>query len=243
MKMPSIMWLNNSFKLLILALISSFSLAGVAQAAPPTKINLEYMATRDGKPFANVTESYKQENGRYKIESVTAGIGVFALLGKRVMTSEGEVTAQGLKPAHFELRQGDNPKKALISDFDWSASTLNLQIKGEASSFPLDKGAQDLASFPYQFMFSPPKADDFYLAVNSGRKLGNNHYKVTERNVTIEIDGKKYKALHLVDASEDAKDGKELWLGVAQYNLPIKLVLKDETGATIEQTLTSIHAE
>jgi hypothetical protein len=241
--MPAIMQLNNSLKAFMWALISSFALVGVAQAAPPTKISLEYMATRDGKPFANVTESYKQENGRYKIESLTAGIGVFALLGKRVMTSEGEVTPQGLKPSHFELRQGDNPKKALISDFDWSASTLNMQIKGEASSSPLDKGAQDLASFPYQFMFNPPKADDFYLAVNSGRKLGNNHYKVTERSAVVEIDGKKYKALHLVDASEEAKDGKELWLGAAQYNLPIKLTLKDETGATIEQTLTSIHAE
>jgi len=232
-----------NFPFTFVTMIFALLFTGVSQAAPLSKIDVEYTATRDGSPFANVTETYRQENGRYKIESVTAGIGVFALFGKRVMTSEGEVTAQGLRPSHFELRQGDNPKKALISDFDWPASTLNLQVKGEASSSPLEKGAQDLASFPYQFMFSPPKADDFYLAVNSGRKLGNNHYKVTERNVSIEIEGKKYKTLHLVDASEDAKDGKELWLGLGQYNLPVKLVLKDETGATIEQTLTSIHAE
>ena len=137
--MPNLMRNRYSFKATLVVAIFGLLIPSMTQAAQPTKIDVEYTATREGSPFANVTETYRQENGRYRIESVTAGIGVFALFGKRLMTSEGEVTGQGLKPSHFELHQGDNPKKALISDFDWPANTLNLQVKGEASSSPLEK--------------------------------------------------------------------------------------------------------
>jgi hypothetical protein len=229
---------------LSLSSLGLLMLSAIAVAAPPAKLDVVYEATRNGQPFATVTESYRQENGRYRIESVTKGLGVYALFGERRLTSEGKVTSAGLKPAHFELHQGDNEKKSLYTDFDWTANVLTMKVKGKSSTAPLEKGAQDLASFIYQFMFMQPAGKDFRLPVTTGKKLRTYHYKVTERGALIEVPAGKFKTIHLEDADKDAaEDQKELWLGAESHYLPVRLMMLDETGAKIEQTLTSLHAE
>jgi hypothetical protein len=52
----------------------------------------------------------------------------------------------------------------------------------------------------------------------------------------------KYKTIHLVEAAT-SNDEKELWLGAEGHYLPVKLVMRDDNGAKIEQILTSLHAE
>ncbi|HZV97445.1 MAG TPA: DUF3108 domain-containing protein [Methylophilaceae bacterium] len=218
-------------------------LATGAASAAPKQVNVVYQATKNGQPFATVTESYREENGRYRIESVTKGIGVYALFGERKLLSEGEVTAEGLKPTHFELHQGDNAKKSLFADFDWAANSLTMKVKGNPTTVPLEKGAQDLSSFTYQFMFAPPKAEDVKMPVTTGKKLRSYQYKVAERNVPIEVPAGKFKTVHLANADKEADDDKELWLGAESHYLPVRLTMRDENGAKIEQTLTSLHVE
>ncbi len=240
-------------RILVLSLLM---ISGLATAAP-TKVDVVYQATRNGQPFATVTESYRQENGRYRIESVTKGIGVYALLGERKLTSEGEVTSEGLRPSHFELHQGDNEKKSLYTDFDWVANVLTMKIKGKLVTVPLEKGTQDLISFAYQFMFVQPQGDALELPVTTGKKLRIHHYAVTERDAILELPAGKFKTMHLVKAGKDdpdkltekptekqgASDEKELWLGAEAYSLPVRLLLVDDNGAKTEQTLTSLHVD
>jgi curved DNA-binding protein CbpA len=211
----------------------------LAQAAPQ-KLVAVYHATRNGQPFANVTETFQQENGHYKLESLTEGVGVYALFGKRRLSSEGEVTAEGLRPSHFEQQQGD--KKPVTADFDWPTGTLNMQSKGKASTARLEHGTQDLLSFAYQFMFFPPQGDEVVLPVTTGRKLRVYRYKVAERDVALDTGAGKFKAHRLVNAEQGGEE-KELWLGVEAQHIPVRIILKDENGARIEQTLTSLHVE
>jgi hypothetical protein len=216
--------------------------ASVVHAAP-RQVELVYEATRNGQPFATVTETFRQENGRYRIESVTQGVGVYALFGKRRLLSEGEVTEQGLKPSHFELHQGDNDKKSLLTDFDWPQNQLNMQVKGKTVTAALEPGTQDLASFIYQFMFRPPVGEDVNMPVTTGKKLRSYHYRVTERDVTLDLPGGHFKTLHLVDATPEGEDSKEFWLATDRHHLPVRLEMRDDKGAKIEQILTSVHAE
>ena len=153
------------------ALLALLAFTALTVSAAPKQVDLVYEATRNGQPFATVTESYRQENGRYRIESVTKGIGVYALFGERRLISEGEVTSDGLKPSHFELHQGDNARKSLFADFDWSANTLTMKVKGKLTTVPLEQGAQDLSSLLYQFMFKQPTGEVFNLPVTTGKKL------------------------------------------------------------------------
>lgn len=208
----------------------------------PQKVEMEYQVTRNGQPFATVNERFVVENGRYTLESVTKGKGVYALFGKRVLTSEGEVTAEGLKPSHFEALQ--NNKKNQSADFDWAANTLTINNKGNVESVSLDKGAQDLASFAYQFMYAPVKGEEVAVSLTTGRNLRVYNYKVLERDASVETPSAKYKTVHLINASTDPKDDKkELWLGAENYHLPVRIVLHDDTGATIDQVLSNVNVE
>ncbi len=228
-----------SIRAFISALILFYSMGSLAA---PKQIELEYQVTRNGQPFATISEHYQNDNGRYTIESTTKGKGVYALLGKRILISEGEVISEGLKPNHFETLQ--NNKKTLISDFDWAAGTLTLNNKGNVETVPLQKGAQDLISFSYQFMFRAVQGDDVVLPLTTGRNLRTYTYKVIERDTALETPAGRYKTVHLINASNDPKDDKkELWLGTETQNLPVKILIHDETGATIEQVLSSVHVE
>src|SRR5688572_30439862 len=145
-------------------------------SALPKNIQLEYDVSRNGEQFAKVTESFTQTGKQYHIQSVTKGLGVYALMGERVLTSTGIVTKTGLKPVHFELQQGKRAKKALIADFNWDKNLLAMQVKGETRTEKLEPGTQDLASYVYQFMYSLPqknvsKPDEVTVILTTGKKL------------------------------------------------------------------------
>lgn len=210
--------------------------------AAPQKLTAVYHVTRNGQPFADVTETFQQEGGRYKLESVTKGIGIYGLFGERRLASEGDVTADGLRPSHFEQQQGDNAKKAISADFDWNEKTLAMKAKGQTTTAPLEAGTQDLASYAYQFMFAPPKGDEVLLPVTTGKKQRVYHYRVAERDAVVESAAGKFKTLHLVNAKESGEE-KELWLGAEAHLIPVRIVMQDEKGAKIEQVLTSLHAQ
>lgn len=223
-------------------LISHPALA--ASNTPYKHITLTYQVVRQNQPFANITETYTQDNGHYQIESTTKGIGVYALLGKRVLKSNGDVTPEGLKPVHFELHQGDNEKKAAYAEFDWPNNTLTMKAKGETTTAPLSAGTQDLLSFAYQFMFARPTNDGLNLAVTTGKKLKNYSYQVKAKDEVLNLPTGNVSTLHLSNANPDAgNDDKEFWLSQDHRFLPVRIIMHDDTGAVIEQTLTSVTAD
>ncbi len=220
---------------------------GAAQAVPKL-VQLEYDVARDGKLFARVKESFTQNGKQYRVQSVTKGIGIYALLGERKLTSTGAVTKAGLKPNHFELHQGRSDNKTLIADFDWAKNTLTMQKKDEKQTEKLSAGTQDLASYAYQFMFNPPTKDDVNVTMTTGKKLHIYQYKVVARGVNVDAAKASFKTLQLTnEASQDktkvGQEKKQLWLAQDQFFLPVRYKLTDEDGDNYEQTLTKIHVE
>jgi len=227
-----------------LAVIGFLLVSQSLALAAPKSLTVTYEATRNGQPFANITETFTQQDGKYRIESETRGIGVYALFGVRRLLSEGEVGPSGLKPLHFELHQGAEAKRSLFADFDWPGNQLNMKVKGKPVTAELKPGTQDIASLVYQFMFVQPKGESFRLPVTTGKRLKVYEYRVAGRNVPVKVPAGTYKTMHLQDAAENVEeDSKELWLGGAGvYFLPVKLVTRDDKG-DIEQVLTGLHAE
>lgn len=222
--------------------LSFLLISSVVCAAPPQKITAIYEATRNGQPFATVTETYRQEGNRYRIESLTKGIGVYALFGVRKLTSEGSVTTDGLKPSRFEQQQGN--KKPVVAVFDWDALKLAMTGKKQTTTVDLEAGAQDLASFAYQFMFSAPAGEEFSLPVTTGKKLRSYPYRVVSHDESLDGVLGGLKTLHLTSViKSEGDDEKEIWLARDKHYLPAKIVLRDENGASIEQVLTSLSIE
>jgi len=216
--------------------------ASQAQALPKN-IQLEYELTRNGKQFATLKEDFKQEGKQYHIKSVTKGLGAYALMGERTLTSVGVVTKDGLKPTRFELHQGNRAKKTLIADFNWEKNKLNMQVKGEIRTEPLKKGSQDLASYVYQFMFNPPTKDEIKVTLTTGKKLNQYQYKVLGRGLKVNAAETSYKTLHISNEAAAGDDKKQLWLAEDYYYLPVRYELTEEDGNSFEQTLTKIHVE
>jgi hypothetical protein len=217
---------------------------GVSLAqAYPKNIQLEYDVARNGKLFAKVKETFTQNGKQYRIKSVTKGLGVYALLGERKLTSSGAVTRDGLKPAHFELHQGSSEKKTLIADFNWSKSMLNMQVKDELKTEKLEPGTQDLASYVYQFMFNPPSKNEVKVNLTTGKKLHQYQYKVIARGIKLDVAKVSYKTTQISNEAGANDDKKQLWLAEEQYYLPVRYKLTDEDGDNFEQTLTKIHVD
>ena len=220
----------------------------VPEKVKPKRIQLEYDLTRDGKLFAKVKESFSQSGKQYTIKSVTKGVGVYALMGERVLTSTGMVSKTGLKPTRFELHQGKSAKKTLIADFNWAKNSLNMQIKGESKTEKLEQGTQDLASYAYQFMFNlsqknDGKSDDIKVMLTTGKKLKQYQYKVLARGEKLDAANKSFKVLHISNQASAGDEKKQLWLAEDQFYLPVRYSLTEEDGDSFEQTLTKIHVE
>jgi hypothetical protein len=229
-------------KYLNLLLVSLLCVASQALAEPPHKITAVYAATRNGQPFATVTETFIQQNKHYQIESVTSGIGVYGLFGKRKLSSNGEVTEDGLRPAHFEQSQGS--KLVASADFDWAKNTLAMTVKGKTSTTPLEAGTLDLASYAYQFAFKPPTGDELAVTMTTGKKLRTYHYKIASHDEALETAAGIVKTTKLVNTSkDDNNDEKSLWLSQEQHFIPAKITMSDDSGAKIEQVLTSLSIE
>ena len=220
-----------------------WSLNATLVFALPISVQLEYDVARDGKLFARVKESFTQNGKQYRIQSITKGVGIYALLGERKLTSTGAVTKAGLKPNHFELHQGKNDNKTLIADFDWAKNTLSMQKKDEKQTEKLSAGTQDLASYAYQFMFNPPLKDDITVTMTTGKKLNVYQYKVLARGTNLNLAKTNYKTLQLSNEAPAGQDKKQLWLAQDQFYLPVRYQLTDDDGDSYEQTLTKIHVE
>ena len=237
--------MKKALKLLAVVSLLSASLAWSASYLyfdTPKKITLTYQAARNGKPFANVVENYQQMGEQYKLESVTEGVGLAALFGKRVLRSEGLVNAEGLQPKHFEQHQGDSEKKSAYADFDWQANQLSMKYKGNVTTDLLLKATQDLISFSYQWMFMPPQTEEINLPVTTGKKMRVYSYKVAERDVNLSLEAGQFRTVHLVNAGLDGKGNeKEFWLAVDHFYLPVKIIQRDENGNVIEQMLTEMQ--
>jgi len=240
------------------ALVFTFLSASFAYAEPkdhPKQINLVYDVFRNAQPFASVTESYKQLDNQYHIVSVTKGLGVYALLGERKLTSDGVVTATGLKPNHFRLRQGDNAKKWLSTDFDWASNTLNMTIKGVVQAAPLASDSQDLVSYLYQFMFesfAKSNQDTVLVNVTTGKKLKPYAFKIITRNEQLNTPAGNFKTTQLTSVKETESkandelrpsDERQIWLANEKHHLPVKLIVYDDNGGEIVQTLKSIQID
>lgn len=210
----------------------------------PKNIQLEYELRRNGKLFAKVKENFNQDGRQYKITSITKGIGIYALMGERKLSSNGDISKEGLKPKHFELHQGDNDNKSLISDFDWAKNSLNMQVKGDNKTEKLEKGTQDLLSYAYQFMFAPPTSqNDIKVTLTTGKKLNLYTYKVIARGIKLKVAKTQFKALQIANTPEAGDDKKQLWLAEDKFYLPVRYQLIDEDNVNFEQTLTKINVE
>ncbi|MBI5658278.1 MAG: DUF3108 domain-containing protein [Nitrosomonadales bacterium] len=211
----------------------------------PARIHASYDVLKGGIKGVTITETYTRTQDRYHIESVSKAVGLLAAFKPETIrvTSEGALTARGLRPlAYVQERKLDSDRNTR-ADFDWAANRITLTDRAGERTQPLPGGTQDRLSAMYQFLFAPlhkAAALDFHMT--NGSKVDIYNYLVTrDQSVTIPLG--TFKAIYLASPPKPGESRTEIWLAEERGNVPCKMVITDPDGDQLVQVLTSFAAE
>ena len=188
----------------------------------PASLTIDYRLTSsfaDGR----ATYHWDREGDAYRIRAEAEAEGFFTLFleGRILQESHGTVTAAGLRPERFSERKPGGPPEGL--EFDWPARRITFDRNGERKTTPLDDNTVDWLSMIFQLAHLPPRTESFGLQVFTQRRMYRFQLNVlgTEE---IEIPLGRVRALHLRHAApDDPKEVVDVWLGIDQHYLPVKL--------------------
>ncbi len=191
---------------------------------------------RMGIVSGEFTLTWRFKDGHYQLDSVAQGSGIFAIAGKYIQSSEGDITPTGLRPTLFSVeRRGKKDSAA----FNWTDNSVHFSGKSGERQEAAAAGTQDMLSLLFQLAFAPPLGDDLTVIVTNGRKLERYTFE-RAGNEIINLEGGKFNALKILKQRKGDEDGMEVWLAQEHHYLPVKIRVTDKKGSVIEQTLTAI---
>jgi len=209
--------------------------------ALPAHLSIEYKLT---SAFADgqAKYSWSRDGDEYVISGEARAEGFFALFleGQLRQESRGKVTAEGLRPDRFTEHKPGNPISEGI-EFDWAAKKAILD-KGDSKprTEAITGNTVDWLSMIFQLAHVPPKGDSYDLRVFTQRRFYEFHLIVVGEE-EIEIPMGKVRAQHLRHV--DPQDGSiiDVWLGIDQHYLPVKLRYPvARNRLMVEQSATSV---
>lgn len=211
-------------------------------AAPPAYIHAVYDVHKSGIKIGTMEETFTREDDHYTLHSVTAPIGILALFKpeKVVVTSTGNITGQGLRPAKTSHRRDLDSNKNSDAEFDWSHNTLTLTHQGQRKQLPLREGTQDRLSAMYQFLFLAAEARTANFPLTDGTKVSDYHYAITSGPV-LETPAGTFHTRYLDDQAKPGERHNEIWLASELRSLPCKMVITEADGSTMTQVLSSLE--
>jgi hypothetical protein len=211
-----------------LLLLTSF--AGLAQAAPPARIEVAYEMSRDGSVLADVVEVLEHGGGRYQITETSKGRGVYALLGGMKRTSQGVIDSAAVRPLEFtDERPGWRDSRA---SFDWKTGTVTTLHKEVRQTQPIPADAQDRLSFLLAFALFPPKGKSVTYTLVDSKGLSTHRYRIAGQEKLKTPIG-EFDTLKLVRSREN--ESSEIWLAKQLGNFPVRVVVVYKDGRRVEQ--------
>ena len=221
-----------------------FLLSTLSRAQPPTgTTTLVYEFSRSGLKLAEMTDTLKVAGAEYELTSNATGVGIVALLARGQSLrreSRGAIHPAGLAPKSFFEQRGDNYR--LSAEFDWTArEVLLINAQGERSREQIPPTAQDRLSFPYLIAFvrkGPPS--EFTVSVADGRHVTEYAFRLVGTE-TVSTGLGELKALHYTKILRGDDTAFDIWLGIDQQLLPVRLTYADKGGARFEQYLRAIN--
>lgn len=210
----------------------------VAAVPPwPRAGRVRYRVTwgESGFVIGETVHEWRVEAAHYAIRSVATPRGLAALRGKtRSQSSEGEVTAAGLRPREFrDQREG---REAESATFDWNDARIVFSRGGDGR---LADGTQDMVSVFYQLAWQAPR-EDVDMMVATASRLGRWKFEWLGEE-QLEAGGTVLSTLHLRTRAEG--DVTEVWLAPAHGGLPVKIRHVDRKGDTFEQTADTVEIQ
>lgn len=175
----------------------------------------------------------------YRLSSTAETIGIFGLFRPATMTnvSEGDLVEGGLRPRRFKVERSSGKNESAV--LDWESG----QVKGSGGRvFPLEPGTQDPLSMFCQLALVPIDGPTVSLPVVTGKGVERYHFEVLGEE-SIQTPRGPRATLHLRNRQPDGKEATEIWIGLEDARLPVKIRHVDRRGDTFEQLAASIEYE
>ncbi len=195
-----------------------------------------------GLLHAHAVYRWNRDGDSYRITGEGEAEGLFHLFLRGAIRQEstGTITSVGLRPERFTETKPDTPREGL--EFDWPKHEVVFQRGDNRKAQPLTDGTVDWLTMIFQLAHQPPQVDGdaMTLKVFTQRKLYTFNLKVMGVE-QIDIPLGKVRALHLRHVDPDADQAVDVWLGIDQHYLPVKLRYPAARNRlTVEQSAVSI---
>lgn len=202
--------------------------------ALPGKGRVRYTITRGEGGFVvgQATHAWEHDGLTYTLQSVTETTGLAAVFkpARVVQSSQGEVTAEGLKPREFRHERVNGLDTA---SFDWTRRVVAYAGREDA----IAAGAQDMLSMYYQLVLLAPKGGALEMPIATGRKLENYRFEVLGEEAVALPSGER-RAMRL--RTRSGNDTIELWIAADMRGLPLKIRFTDRKGEIFDQLAQDI---
>jgi hypothetical protein len=231
-------------KVWLIPLLAGAAVASASTMTAPKTVKATYAAYMNGMVIGTISEQFEADAGTYRIVSETRPMGLATFLQRQPLKfmSTGELTREGLRPAHFEGRRSASDPPQVSADFDWAQGQLNMKYNGRVESVPIIAGAQDRLSIMYQLMFvaHPEKARQVDLWMTNGRKFDHYRYRIMP-DVELDTPIGRLKTLHFVKQREPGGSHAEVWLSTQHQHVPVKVVIIEKDGMRFEQIIQTLE--
>jgi len=209
-----------------------------AGIALPANGRVRSALTRGAGGFVvgQAVHAWEHDGFAYKLQSVTETTGLAALFkpARVLQSSQGEVTAEGLKPREFRHERVGGLDTA---SFDWVRRVVAYAGREEGVA----TGAQDMLSMYYQLVLLAPKSGALDMSIATGRKLENYRFDTLGEEVVALPSGER-RAMRV--RTRSGSDTIELWLAVGKdaemRGLPLKIRFTDRKGEIFDQLAEDI---
>ena len=213
-------------------------------AEVPSRIEASYDVLSKGIRFAEVKEVFVRTDDHYHIESVTKPVGLLALFQPEtiVVTSEGEIGNEGLRPYKFTHHRARDSAKNNSAEFDWANSDTDPERPvWHTPAIPAPRHAGPPEHAMYQFVALPPHGRlEVKFSMTNGSKLDAYHYQLHPEQ-TVEVPFGSLKSYYLYTLPQHTAWKSEIWLAVEHGYMPCKIVLTEDSGDRVVQVLTALN--
>ena len=181
---------------------------------------------------------------KYLLSSTTEASGLFSLFysGRYIMTSSGEITADGLQPNSFWIQRGQSSTRTESAEFNWETKTLDYGKGNERHSATIASGTQDQLSVFYQLALTAPHRERVQIALTTGRKFNQYTYQVVGEEILDTALG-QLKTQHLarVTANPEQSDRADIWLALEHRYLPVRFRLGTRDGEVLDHWIAELR--
>lgn len=190
------------------------------------------------------THKWRIAKNQYLLTSTTEASGLFSLFysGRYIMTSSGEITADGLQPRSFWIQRGQSNARTETAEFDWETKTLDYGKGSDRHRATIGDGTQDQLSVFYQLALTAPHRERVQIALTTGRKFKQYTYQVVgEETLDTALGQLKTQHLARVTANPEQGDSADIWLALEHRYLPVRFRLSTRDGEVLDHWIAELR--